>query len=148
MSDCPSLTLTVAQAPVATLNVAASPSLSFYAANQVPGLSLALTAAETLSDSSFVSITSVGVKMASSFPALPAHAFIRNAAASGSSVYVQVNGLLNGLAGLSVGTPYFLSDVAGGVSVTSPASGTCQRVGTAVATDTILVQIEPPTYLA
>lgn len=137
MSDCPSLTLTVPPAP----------SLQFYAATQIPGLALPLTAFESISGSCFVSVTVNGIVAASSFPVKPAHAYIRQPVISGASVYVQQDGLLNGLAGLTTGSLYFLSTT-GGISISPPSSGIVQAVGTAAAGDGLLVQIETPLYLA
>lgn len=124
-----------------------TPSVGFYAASQVPGLALPITAAEALSASCFVSVTASGLMMAAANPILPAHAFIRVASPIGASVYVQVDGLLNGLSGLITGASYFL-DTPGQLTAVAPSvSGISQRVGTAVAGDTLLVQIEPPVYL-
>lgn len=146
MSDCPSLILTLPATPSASVSLTASPSLSFYAATQVPGLALPLTAAQDLAGPSFVSITTAGLVMAQSFPALPASAFVRNSVTSGSQVYVLTDGLLNGFAGLSIGDTYFLGTGGQPTSVMA-VSGISQQLAVAVAADTLLVQIQPPVYL-
>jgi hypothetical protein len=137
MASCVNLTLT---APLA-------PSLQFYAATQIPGLALPLTAFEDITGNCFVSLTVNGLVAASSFPVRPAHAYIRQPVVSGASVYAQQDGLLNPMVGLTAGGLYFLTKT-GGISLTPPTSGIVQAVGTAAATDGLLVQIEAPVYLA
>lgn len=146
MADCPSLTLTVPEAPQVSLVVAEAPVLSFYAATQVPGEVIPLTASEDLAASSFVSITPGGLVAAAAYPPRPAHAFIRTAALSGSQVYVNTNGILTHLSGLLVGENYWLG-TPGTITPVVPFSGIAQRVGTAVSSSLLVVQIEPPVYL-
>lgn len=124
-----------------------TPTISFYAATQVPGLSLPVSAFEALAGPGFVTVTTDGVVKASSFPTLPAIGYVRVAHTSGASTYIQTNGLLNGFAGLSQGLDYFLG-TGGQPTATAPTSGIAQIVATAVSSTTLLVHIEPPITLA
>ncbi len=147
MSECPSLTLTVPDAPSVQLQLPDPPQLSFYAASQVPGLALPIPAVEDLNASSFICITAQGLVMASSYPIRPASAYIVSAAASGSQVYVQQIGALPGLSNLTAGNTYFLSTIPGQVTGGAPEIGIAQILGVAVTGTTLLVDIQPPTYL-
>ncbi len=136
MSSCPELTLTIPSAP----------SLAFCAGFS-RDLSLALTAYAPISGSSFISITQSGVVMASSYPIYIAEGFSRVAAAINSPVYLQTEGILGGLSGLSTGTVYFLSNTPGQISATAPTSGISQQLGVAVDSTTLLVNIQQPIFL-
>lgn len=137
MSTCPSLVLSVPD----------NPTLSFYAATQIPGLSLPVTAFETLTGPGFISITSNGAVKASSFPIRTALGYVRVTHPSGTATYVQTNGLLNGFAGLTQGSDYFLG-TGGQPTLTVPTSGIAQVIGTAASATMLLVHIEPPVTLA
>lgn len=75
----------------------------------------------------------------------PAHGYTREAVEAGLPVQVRNEGPLNGLAGLTPGATYFLSDTTpGGLTLTPPAVGLVQPLGAALTADTLIVDIEPP----
>lgn len=103
---------------------------------------------EDLPSSSFVAITSNGVVRANAAAGFPAVAFVRPATTAGEMAPLQTFGPLNGLYGLVRGQDYYLSSVLPGqITPTPPTAGLVQRLGTASATDVLLVQIDPPVSL-
>ena len=80
-------------------------------------------------------------------PSKAAVGFVKESAASGSTVNVYFEGVIGGLSGLTVGSVYFLSDTtAGAVQDTPPtvAGHYIQRVGTAVSSTEIQFERSQP----
>lgn len=67
----------------------------------------------------------------------------RNAAAMGATVNVITAGRITGLAGLTPGAVYFVGS-AGAITPTPPASGLLQRVGVALTTSVLVLQLGEP----
>jgi len=116
---------------------------------------ITLTASENLSAGDFVNIFDDGgtvkVRKADASTNKPAHGYVLDSVTAGSSVTVYFDGHNTGLTGLTPGAYYYLSaSQPGGVSATPPtASGhLVQKVGIAISTTIIDVEIETPIELA
>lgn len=101
---------------------------------------------EAVGSSTFVHLSAAGAVPAYS-PSRPAHGFVKQSTPQGGQVYMYTGGTLNGLTGLTVGSSYFLGSSAGQITATPPTTGFLQRIGIAVAADTIAVEVSDPIYL-
>ncbi|RLE64922.1 MAG: hypothetical protein DRJ47_06505 [Thermoprotei archaeon] len=114
-----------------------------------------LPAYEDLSAGDFVNIFddsgTAKVRKADASSNKPAHGYVLSSAAAGDNVTVHFDGHNTQLTGLTPGTYYFLSDTTpGGVTDTPPSTSGCiaQRLGVAINSTTIDVEIEDPIELA
>jgi hypothetical protein len=75
-----------------------------------------------------------------------ANGFVLSAVTSGQNATVYLDGTITGLSSLTPGAAYFLSGTAGGVTTTAPTTAThiCQKIGDAISTTEISVEIGEP----
>lgn len=102
--------------------------------------------AENVGSATFVHLGVSGAVPAS-YPLRPVHGFVKQATSAGGQVYMYTGGAMNGLTGLSVGSNYFIGPSAGQIVSVPPSSGFLQRVGVAIATDTLSVEVSDPIML-
>lgn len=108
-----------------------------------------VVAGVTVGSGRFLAIASNGTAIyANASTAIQATGFTREAVTVGNSIAFRESGALTGLSGLTPGAIYYLSAVTPGFyTSTPPTNGIVQRLGTAMSADTLLVGIEPPTFL-
>jgi hypothetical protein len=114
-------------------------------------VAVSLIASEDLGSSSLIAIDNVGAVPASAGDITrPAKGFVTSAVGHGASSLVRMIGILDGLAGLSIGAIYLLSTVPGQVTTDPNQSGSllCQVIGTAISNHSVLVNIQPPIFRA
>jgi len=116
---------------------------------------ISLPAYEDLSAGDFVNIFDDGsgpkVRKADASTDKPAHGYVLSSATAGNNVTVHFDGHNTQLTGLTPGTYYFLSDTTpGGVTNTPPSTSgyIAQRLGVAINSTTLDVEIEDPIELA
>ena len=152
----PALTLTLTPPPRIRVIPRLPQSIRFETGPQgAPGRGLdpvAVISADAIGSSSFVSITPAGAVRAcsaSTGPA-PAEGFVIAAAPISTPAMIYSVGYLNGLSGLIEGSTYYLGLVPGQITPTPDQSGMdfSQAVGVAVSDKILLVNIQPPIYLA
>lgn len=122
--------------------------LSIQAASQ------SMTAGESLSAGDFVYINTADsnkiYKADADAVAKKAIGYVKSAATTGNPVTVYFEGINSNLTSLTVGSDYFLSATAGGVTTTPPSSSAqiVQYLGTAVTTTAIPFKFSPPIVVA
>lgn len=110
-----------------------------------------LIAGESLSSGSFIWVDPVTGKAfrANASAGRVARGYTRESALTGDSVQLRTAQVLNGFSGLLPGVVYFLSAVtAGAITTATPSSGFVQRLGIASASDTLVVGLGEPVFLA
>jgi len=119
------------------------------------GNTISLPAYEDLSAGDFVNIFddsgTAKVRKADASSNKPAHGYVLSSATAGNNVTVHFDGHNTQLTGLTPGTYYFLSDTTpGGVTDTPPSTSgyIAQRLGVAINSSTLDVEIEDPIELA
>ena len=152
----PALSLSITPPPIIRAKRKLPPELRIQTAPQgAPGRGLdpvIVTAAATIVSASFVSITPDGAIPACAADSGPASAegFVIAAAPIGTPALIFSVGYLNGLAGLIEGTTYYLGLVPGQITPEPEQIGMAfnQSLGVAVSDKILLVNIQPPIYLA
>jgi hypothetical protein len=113
---------------------------------------VAVNAAASIGSSSFVSIIADGAipACASSTGPAPAEGFVIAAAPISTPAMIFSVGYLNGLAGLIEGATYYLGLVPGQITPIPDQTGMefSQAVGVSISDKILLVNIQPPIYLA
>ena len=104
------------------------------------------SAAVDLGSGRFVNLTTDGLRYADGAQARPSHGYVREAYSKDRTAIVEKTGLLNGLAGLSPGSTYYLAD-SGTITATAPTTGIRQSVGVATSTTELSVTISEPVTL-
>lgn len=104
-----------------------------------------LTAGENLSGGNMLWFSGTEIFKADASAGRPAFAFTITAVTIGNPVNCVFGGLSSGLSGLTPGSSYFLSTIAGGFTTIAPSGGNIvQRVGTAVSATSLAVEIGQP----
>lgn len=105
---------------------------------------LSLVAAETLSPRDMIGINASGQMVKADADSGFCVGYVADAVTSGATgTAYLISGIVTGFTGLTPGAIYYLSQTAGAITATKPASGRVQMLGVAASTTSLIFNISP-----